>query len=194
MPQFLPSELPVRATTRQHWIVLFRRVHRRTLIVFAVLLLLAILWPDPWVLALIVMVLVLAAWRYLLWRNERIYLTSKRIVRMEGIPAVTRHEAWLRVDRISGAQFREEWPGTWLDYATIDLEAPGDHPGVRHLIRVGRANPFYLTMRDTVFGEVWSPDPDEDSRHGVPTDYVTEPLPRLDLDKQGHGRRSRRER
>jgi hypothetical protein len=192
MPQFLPSELPVRATTRQHWIVLFRRVHRRTLIVFAVLLLLAVLWPDPWVPVLVVMVAVLVAWRYLLWRNERIYLTSKRIVRMEGIPAVTRHEAWLRVDRISGAQFREEWPGTWLDYATIDLEAPGDHPGVRHLIRVGRANPFYLTMRDTVLGEAWSPDPDEDTRFGVSTDYVTEPLPRLDVDKPG--RRSRRER
>ena len=171
MPQFLASELPVRATTRQHWIVLFRRVHRWTLLTFVVLLLLTLIWPYPWI-VLLVLVVGLMAWRYLLWRNERIYLTGKRIVRMDGIPTVTRHEAWLRVDRISGAQFLESWPGTWLDYASIELEAPGQHPGTRHLLRVARASPFYLAMRNTVFGETGAPDPDE-----PPPDYVTEPLP-----------------
>ncbi|WP_375499731.1 hypothetical protein [uncultured Jatrophihabitans sp.] len=186
MPAFLPSELPIRATTRQHWIVLFRRVHRWTFAAFVVLLLLSLVWPYPWLILLILAVGTVALWRYLLWRNERIYLTGKRIVRMDGIPAISRHEAWLRVDRISGAQFEEKWLGGQLNYATIKLEAPGDHPGVRHLYKVGRASPFYLAMRDTVFGETWAPDPDEDSY--VPSHYITEPLPALDADAGRHRR------
>ena len=188
MPQFLSSELPVRAMTRQHWIVLLRPVHRWILVSFLVALLLAIVRPWPMSLLLALAVGLLALWRWLLWRNERIYLTGKRIVRMEGIPAITRHEAWLRVDRISGAQFEESWLGGQLGYASIALEAPGDHPGIRHLIKVGRASPFYLTMRDTVFGEPWSPDPDE----GLPTDYVTAPLPALDGIGERESRRDRR--
>ncbi len=175
MPEFLASELPVRATTRQHWIVLFRRLHRWTLLTAVVVVLLAMLWPWPWLFLLILAVCGFALWRYLLWRNERIYLTGKRIVRMDGIPAISRHEAWLRVDRISGAQFQETWLGGRLGYATVDIEAPGSHPGVRHLIKVARASPFYLTMRDTVFGEASSPDPDE-----APFGYVTAPLPAID--------------
>lgn len=187
MPEFLRSELPVRATTRQHWIVMLRSVRRATLVTFGVLVLLAVLWPYPMLIALILVVAAFLLWRYLLWRNERIYLTGKRIVRMDGIPAISRHEAWLRVDRISGARFIESWLGAQLHYATIELEAPGDHPGVRHLIKVGRASPFYLAMRDTVFGETWSPDPDE-SPVEQPVDYATEPLPRLDRE---HGEPAR---
>ena len=184
MPEFLPSELPVRATTRQHWIVLLRRVHRWTLGTLAALVLLSLLWPWPWLFLLVLAVAALALWRYLLWRNERIYLTAKRIVRMEGIPAISRHEAWLRVDRINGAQFEETWLGGRLQYATIKLEAPGEHPGVRQLIKVGRASPFYLAMRDTVFGESWTPDPDEG-----PFEYVTAPLPDVDTGTGRHRRR-----
>ena len=184
MPEFLASELPVRAVTRQHWIVLVRRVRRATLVTFVVLLLLTIIWPFPWLVPLVVGVAALMLWRWLLWRNERIYLTSKRIVRMDGIPAISRHEAWLRVDRISGAQFEETWLGGRLGYATVDLEAPGSHPGVRHLIKVARASPFYLAMRDTVFGETSTPDPDE-----APFGYATAPLPLIDPDD-----RRRRER
>jgi uncharacterized membrane protein YdbT with pleckstrin-like domain len=184
VPQFLPSELPVRATTRQHWIVLFRRVHKWTLLLLVVLVLASIVRPYPALGVLVLVVAVIAGWRYLLWRNERIYLTGKRVVRMEGIPALTRHEAWLRVDRISGARFDEEGLARLLGYATIHLEAPGDHPGIKHLIKVSRPSRFYLVMRDTVFGETWSPDPD-DGPDERPTDYVTAPLPRLDLDKHG---------
>ena len=186
MPQFLPSELPVRATTRQHPIVLFRRVHKWTLVVLVVLLLASIVVSHRLVILLALVVVAIAGWRYLLWRNERIYLTAKRIVRMEGIPALTRHEAWLRVDRISGARFEVTQLGVWLDYATITLEAPGDHPGIKNLYRVGRASPFYLAMRDTVFGETSAPDPDEGPDHRR-TDYVTAPLPRLD-DRRGDRR------
>ncbi|MBN9621137.1 MAG: hypothetical protein J0H43_15645, partial [Actinobacteria bacterium] len=52
--------------------------------------------------------------------------------------------------------------------------APGDHPRLRHLVRINRPHDFYRQLRGIIFDEVVALDPDDD-----PREYITEPLPRL---------------
>lgn len=174
MPALLPSELPVRARTRHHWIVMLRRPHLLLALAFAVLLLMAVLQPDPmvWVFGLVVGCFGFLRWQT--WQAEWVILTSKRIIRVQGVPETTTSEASLRVDRISGARMIQTVPGKVLGYATIELEAPGNHPDVRRLERIARPHAFYLELRRVVFGEPGAPDPDDDPRA-----YTTEPLPFL---------------
>jgi predicted membrane metal-binding protein len=174
VPALLPSELPVRARTRHHWIVLWRPPHKLLTVALLVFVVAAAFRPNPlaWLLALF---LVLVGFvRVQTWRAERIILTGKRIIRVQGVPETTSSEASLRIDRISGARLVQTVPGKLLDYGTIELEAPGDHPGLRRLVNIAQPKRFYLELRRLIFGEPDYRDPDEQ-----PTDYVTEPLPEL---------------
>jgi hypothetical protein len=168
------SELPVLARTNHHWIVLFKLPHRFAGIGLLLLLVWGIFQPAM----LIVLVLIIAVnmlLRVRTWRAETIILTQKRIIRVQGVPETTNTEASLRIDRVSGARLIQTVPGKLLDYGTIELEAPGDHPDVRRLIRIVHPNEFYSGLRGIVFGERLPPDPDEG-----PTDLnATTPLPRL---------------
>jgi hypothetical protein len=174
VPALLPSELPVRASTRHHWIVLLRPPHKLLTIGLIVFLIAAAFQPNPmaWLLGLF---LILAGFvRVQTWHAERIILTGKRIIRVQGVPETTSSEASLRIDRVSGARLVQTVPGKLLGYGTIELEAPGDHPDVRRLSRIEKPKAFYLELRRIVFGEPGAPDPDDQ-----PSDYVTAPLPVL---------------
>jgi hypothetical protein len=185
VPAFLSSELPVRATARQHPIVLFRKPHRISVILSGVLLVAAWLWPWPWALILTLTWMVLASMRWREWRAEQIILTRKRVIHVQGIPETGSGEAWLRLDRISGVRFKETVPGKILGYANIYLEAPGDHPGLNRLIRMRHPSRFYTELRGQVLGEdVVATDPDDN-----PVDYITEPLPIVDVERDRFGRR-----
>jgi hypothetical protein len=188
VPAFLPSELPVRASTRHHWITLLRAPHRYVSLALAVLLLSAVLQPMPMAFILGIAVAVIAFLRWQTWTAEWVILTGKRIIRVQGVPETTSSEASLRVDRISGARLVETVPGKVLKYGTIELEAPGDHPDVRRLHKIANARPFYFELRRVVFGDDSPADPD-DEPFGAATTYgrasgaphlpeqVTEPLP-----------------
>lgn len=179
MPAFLPSELPVRARTRHHWIVLIRRPSRAAGIALLALLVVAYFWPNPmaWLLAAIVALVVLYRWHT--WRAEWVILTGQRIIRVQGVPETTRTEASLRLDRISGARVVQTVPGKILGYASIELEAPGEHPDVRRLRRIGDPDRFYLALRQTIFGDGLPADPDDTGADDSGADAVTEPLPVL---------------
>lgn len=183
MPAFLPSELPVRCRTRHHWVVLLRPPHRVLLIALAVLLVAAILTPKPmaWIFGAALSGLAFLRWQT--WRAEWVILTGKRIVRVQGVPETTSSEASLRVDRISGVRLVETVPGKFFRYGTIEVEAPGDHPGVRRLVKINDPHGFYLELRALIFSEAKPPDPDE----GL-GEYVTEPLPYLPPDRDRFGR------
>jgi hypothetical protein len=184
VPALLPSELPVRATTRHHWIVLLRRPHLLLTIALVVFLLAAIVQPNPmaWLFGLFLALVGFV--RVQAWQAEQIILTSKRIIRVQGVPETTTSEASLRVDRISGARMIQTVPGKILRYATVELEAPGDHPDVRKLKQIAKPQPFFAELRHVIFGEPVRPDPDD-----VPTDHVTAPLPRLpERDRLGRRR------
>jgi hypothetical protein len=184
MPALLPSELPVRVRTRHHWIVLLRLPHRLLAIALLILLLMAIISPDPMAWVLILVIAVIAFLRWHTWRAEWVILTTQRIIRVQGVPETTSSEASLRLDRISGARIVQTVPGKILGYANIELEAPGEHPDVRRLIRIANPQAFYLELRREVFGDGVSRDPDDE-----PHEHVTEPLPFLPSDRDRFGRR-----
>jgi hypothetical protein len=186
VPALLPSELPVRARARHHWVVLFRRPHLLLALALVLLLLMAIAAPNPMAWLFVLVVCGFAFLRWQTWQAEWVILTSKRIIRVQGVPETTTSEASLRVDRISGARMVQTVPGKILGYATIELEAPGNHPDVRRLERIATPHAFYLELRRVVFGDPSVPDPDDDPRA-----YVTEPLPFLPDDRGGRHRRYR---
>lgn len=188
MPALLPSELPVRARTRHHWVVLWRRPHKLLTIALLVLLVAAIVDPNPMAWLLGIVVAVLGFLRCQTWNAERIILTGQRIIRVRGVPETTSSEASLRIDRISGARMIQTVPGKLFGYGTIELEAPGDHPDVRKLTKIAHPKAFYLELRSVVFGEPVGPDPDVNPVNGdVPEDFITEPLPPLPVrDRFGH--------
>jgi hypothetical protein len=186
LPALLPSELPVRARTRHHWIVLLRLPHKLLGIALLVLLVAAFVEPNPmaWLLGLVLALLAFLRWQT--WNAEWVIITSKRIIRVQGVPETTSTEASLRLDRVSGARLIQTVPGKILNYGTIELEAPGDHPDVRRIRRIANPHQFYLALRQVVFGDGVPLDPDDD-----PGDYVTEPLPFLPPDRDRFGRRGR---
>ena len=157
MPALLPSELPVRCEAHQHWIVLFTPPHKWWLVAFAVAVVVAYFDPNPFAWALGLVVALVAFFRWRTWRAERVILTGKRIIRLQGIPETTTTETSLRIDRVSGARIVETVPGKLLGYGTIELEAPGEHPGVRKLRRICEPNEFYLEIRSVIFGESGRP-------------------------------------
>jgi hypothetical protein len=172
VPPFLPNELPVRARTRHHPIVLLRKTHKLTAVVLAVTVLASFFsfWGRVLLVAELAWILY---WRWRIWRAEWILLTRKRIIRIQGIPETTSAEASLRLDRVSGLRLVESPMGKLLNYGTIELEAPGDHPDVRKLRTIQGAGRFYLILRNVIFNES-ERDPDD-----YPEDYITAPLPDL---------------
>ena len=173
MPALLESELPVQARARHHGIVVFRPPHRYWAAAFLGAFVAS--WFVPalrWILlAWVLWVLFL---RYREWLAERVIVTKKRIIRVQGIPETTTAESWLRLDRVSGVRIEQTVAGKLLRYATIHLEAPGDHPGVRKLEKIANPHEFYRQLRRIVMGESAPYDPDDQ-----PADFVTEPLPVL---------------
>ena len=183
MPALLPSELPVRCETHQHWIVLLTPPHKWWVVAFAVALVIAFVDPNPFAWVLILIIALVGFFRWRSWRAEVVILTGKRIIRLQGIPETTTTETSLRIDRVSGARIVETVPGKLLGYGTIELEAPGEHPGVRKLQRICDPTEFYLEVRSVIFGE---PGPRRTDDFGDPDGPVrrssfteTAPLPRI---------------
>lgn len=174
MPAFLPSELPVLGRVRHHWIVLFRLPHPLPGICLLVLFLVAWLKPYPWAIVLAIVLIASVFLRLQTWRAESVILTRARIIRVRGVPETTTTESSLRIDRISGVVIEQTVLGKLLDYGNIELEAPGEHPEVRFLIKISKPHLFYLQVRRVVFGEGSDTDPDDRQE-----EFITAPLPRL---------------
>ena len=52
-------------------------------------------------------------------------------------------------------------PGKLLDYGTIELEAPGDHPDVRRLVKIWHPHEFYRALRQLSSPSTAVRDPDD---------------------------------
>lgn len=174
MPPLMRSELPVVATTRHHPVVLFRPPGKWPALALLALMVWALFAPAMWFVVVALLVLTVL-FRWQTWNAERIILTRQRIIRVQGVPETTTSEAFLRIDRISGMRIVQTVPGKLLDYATIELEAPGNHPDVRRMAKIWHPHDFYRELRHLIFTER-RPDPDEVG--SVPED-ATAPLPRL---------------
>ena len=165
---------------------MFRRPHLLLVLAMILLLLMAIVAPNPMVWVFVLVVAGFGFVRWQTWQAEWVILTSKRIIRVQGVPETTTSEASLRLDRISGARMVQTVPGKIFGYATIELEAPGNHPDVRRLERIAEPHEFYRQLRHVVFGDPTAVDPDDD-----PRGYSTEPLPFLSDDRGARHRRYR---
>jgi hypothetical protein len=172
MPAYLPSEIPVLARAQHHWIVLFRRPHPILAGALLVLLVAAIFAPKPMAPVFLLVLGTVIFVRVQTWRAEWLILTRRRVIRVRGVPETTSSEASLRIDRISGAVLEQTVLGKILNYGSIELEAPGQHPDVRLLVKIARPHRFYLEVRKVVFGSAVDLDPDDN-----PQDYITAPLP-----------------
>ncbi|MGH8860818.1 MAG: hypothetical protein ACRDVG_06215 [Jatrophihabitantaceae bacterium] len=173
------SELPEVCRTRHHWIVLLRAPHRIAGLGLLGLFVWALLYPAMWIVLVVVLVAAMF-FRWQTWRAEQIILTRKRIIRVQGVPETTSSEAFLRVDRISGIRIVQSVPGKLLDYATIELEAPGNHPDVRRMVKIWQPHAFYRDLRHLIFAE-FRPDPDDVGTRRIQLpDDVTARLPRID--------------
>jgi hypothetical protein len=167
VPALMGSELPEVARARLHWIVMVRPPERWAGIGLLLLLLWA--WLDPIMVVVLILVLGAAAFlRWRAWRAELIILTNRRIVRVRGLPETTTTEASLRIDRVTGARLVQTVPGKLLGYATIVIEAPGDHPDARRLARIAEPAEFYDKLRTLAFADRAGPVVDDEgpSRKG----------------------------
>lgn len=172
MPALMPSELPIVARSRRHWVVLFRKPHLALTVAMLVLFAAALFDPNPmaWLFLLVFGAAVYLRWQS--WRSEWMILTQRRVIRVRGIPETTSSEASLRLDRISGAVLEQTVMGKILNYGTIELEAPGQHPDVRRLDQLAEPKAFYAHVRRVIFD-----DPAGRRDYGGPQDFVTAPLP-----------------
>jgi hypothetical protein len=181
----LPSELPILARARKHWIVMFALPNKYVSIGLLVLFFAAVGEPDPMALLFTVVIATMGFFRWQTWRAEAVLLTRTRLIRVRGVPETTTSESSLRLDRISGAVLEQSVPGKLLNYGMIEIEAPGSHPDVRLLKMIARPQRFYLQVRRVVFGEGIDLDPDD-----RPQDFITAPLPRLPPPPEVRPRRS----
>lgn len=156
----MPSELPILARCRHHWIVLLRPPGKWAVAAMGVLLVWG-LFAHAVLLVLLLLLAVGIALRVQTWRAEQIILTRQRVIRVQGVPETTSSEAFLRVDRVSGLRIIQTVPGKLLNYASIELEAPGQHPEVRHLMQINRPYDFYAALRKLMFFGPSQGDPDE---------------------------------
>jgi len=178
MPPLMRSELPIVARTRHHWVVMFRRPKLIVLLALLGLFLWALVAPAMWI-VLVVVLFAGAFFRWQTWNAEQIILTRRRIIRVQGVPETTSSEAFLRVDRVSGMRMVQTVPGKLLDYGTIELEAPGNHPDVRRMAKIWRPHDFYRELRHQIFTDQ-VPDPDDVGTQGSLPEDTTAPLPKLD--------------
>lgn len=151
---------------------MLRRPDRVLAIVLLVLLVAAVAQPNPFGVLFVLTLAGAVFLRWQTWRAETIILTRSRIIRVRGVPETTSSESSLRLDRISGVVLEQTVLGKLLDYGSIELEAPGQHPDVRQLVKIARPHPFYLQVRQVVFAEGVDLDPDERRQ-----DFITAPLP-----------------
>lgn len=168
------SELPIVAESQHHPIVIVRLPGKYPALALLALAVWALLDPAIWFVFAVVIAVALL-FRYQTWHAERIILTQRRIIRVQGVPETTSSEAFLRVDRVSGMRIVQTVPGKWLDYGTIELEAPGNHPDVRRMVKIWHPHRFYGALRRLLFSE---PRHDPDDGGALPED-ATAPLPRL---------------
>ena len=180
----MQSELPEVARVRHHWIVLLRWPGKWAALGMVALFVVAILRPVPFALLFLIVLVAACALRWQTWKAELVILTTKRVIRIRGVPETTTTEASLRLDRVSGARLIQTVPGKLLNYGSVMLEAPGDHPDVRHLVRIADPIPFYNQLRGLLFAGERPLDPDDHGTSPLGGLYdpeqrlATEPLPR----------------
>ncbi len=119
--QLLPGEKLV-VLAHQHPLVLFWAV-LLNLMALAILIALAVMF-QPWVLALYIVPLVYFLWEFMTWRRREYILTSRRVVKQEGVFSISSFDATL--DKINNVFHRQSFMGRLLKYGDVGLETASE--------------------------------------------------------------------
>src|SRR4051794_22743228 len=151
MPPLLRGEKRI-AARRHSRVVWMRKTSRFTALAMLAVTLGMLTLTTWWWTAIVLSswITILVMWRARMWEAEWLILTDKRIIRVQGVAETTSAEASLRLDRVSGARLVQTVPGKLFGYGDIELEAPGNHPDVKRLMKVADVLPFYLLLRGRV--------------------------------------------
>jgi hypothetical protein len=147
---------------RHHWIALLRPPGRGTWIVFGLLVLFVLVGGLLAWIPLLVVLAVFFGLRYREWRADLIELNPRTIRHARGVKETTATNAFLRIDRITGVAMSQTVPGKLLGYATLHIEASGDHPDFRRLVNIENSKQTFVLLEALMFdGEVADTDPDD---------------------------------
>jgi uncharacterized membrane protein YdbT with pleckstrin-like domain len=116
--QLLPGEQLI-LLARQHVLVLFRPF-LLNLVALILLIGIAFYTGRYWLLAFFLAPLIYFIWEYLAWRNREYILTSRRVVRQEGMFSVSSLDAPL--DKINNVYHSQTFMGRLLKYGDVGLE------------------------------------------------------------------------
>jgi uncharacterized membrane protein YdbT with pleckstrin-like domain len=119
--QLLPGEKLV-VLAHQHVLVLFWPVFLN-LMALAILIALAIMF-QPWWIALYIAPLAHLFWAWMTWRRREYILTSRRVVKQEGVFAISSFDATL--DKINNVFHQQNLMGRLLKFGDVGLETASE--------------------------------------------------------------------
>lgn len=120
--QLLPGEQLI-LLARQHVLVLFRPF-LLNLVALILLMGIAFYTQRYWLLAFFLAPLIYFIWEYVAWRSREYILTSRRVVRQEGVFSVSSLDAPL--DKINNVYHSQTFMGRLLRYGDVGLETASE--------------------------------------------------------------------
>jgi uncharacterized membrane protein YdbT with pleckstrin-like domain len=120
--QLLPGEELI-ILARQHPLVLFKPV-LLCLIILALLIGISAYTERFWLLAFFLAPLLFLLWEFLTWRSREYILTSRRVVRQEGVLSISSFDAPL--DKINNVYHDQSLMGRILKYGNVGLETASE--------------------------------------------------------------------
>jgi uncharacterized membrane protein YdbT with pleckstrin-like domain len=108
---------------RQHPLVLFWPA-LINLVVLALLIGISIYMGRIWLIALFLAPLLYFLWEFLAWRSREYVLTSRRVVRQEGVLSISSFDAPL--DKINNVYHDQSFMGRLLRYGNVGLETASE--------------------------------------------------------------------
>lgn len=115
-------------------------------------------------------------WKLWLWYEDRIYVTTHRVVEVSGV--LTRRVASIPLIKVTDMTYRRSLLGRILGYGELVLESAGQHQALERIGHIPAPDHFYRTVTSLLAARV--PVPSEPS---VPVPHTedddTGPLPRV---------------
>lgn len=114
-------------------------------------------------------------WKLWEWYEDRIYVTSHRVVEVSGV--LTRRVASIPLIKVTDMTYRRSLPGRVLGYGELILESAGQHQALERIGHIPDPDHFYRTVTSLLAaGAPAAPDLPEPARR---EDDDTGPLPRV---------------
>jgi hypothetical protein len=115
-------------------------------------------------------------WKLWLWYEDRIYVTTHRVVEVSGV--LTRRVASIPLIKVTDMTYQRSLPGRILGYGQLVLESAGQHQALERIDYIPNPDHFYRTVTSLLAARV-TPPPEVMVPMPHPEDDDTGPLPRV---------------